>query len=145
LSALDVQVVIDCADPAALAEFWAEALDYVDQPPPPGFGSWEEFADRIGLPPQDRDRLAAVVDPEGARPRLLFQKVPEPKVAKNRMHLDIDVAPGAARGSDERKAAARARSQQLTARGATLIRELDEPAGWCLVMADPEGNEFCLH
>lgn len=46
---------------------------------------------------------------------------------------------------EERKAAARARSTQLTSRGATLLSELDEPAGWCLVMADPEGNEFCLH
>ncbi len=145
MSALDIQVVIDCADPAGLAEFWADALGYVIQPPPPGFTSWEEFADRIGIPPEDRDRLSAVVDPEGQRPRLLFQKVPEPKAGKNRVHLDIDVAPGMPRRSDERKAAARSRSEQLTALGAVLLRELDEPAGWCLVMADPAGNEFCLH
>ncbi|MGH3592333.1 MAG: VOC family protein, partial [Pseudonocardiaceae bacterium] len=50
-----------------------------------------------------------------------------------------------ARGSEERKGAARVRSEQLTAWGATLLRELVEPTGWCLVMADPEGNEFCLH
>ncbi|MGH3573700.1 MAG: VOC family protein [Pseudonocardiaceae bacterium] len=145
MAALEVQIVIDCTDPSGLAEFWAEALAYVVEPPPPGFDSWEEFAERIGIPPEDRDRLAAVVDPDRARPRVLFQKVPETKEVKNRVHLDIDVAPGIARGSEERKGAARVRSKQLTAWGATLLRELDEPTGWCLVMADPEGNEFCLH
>ena len=64
---------------------------------------------------------------------------------KNRVHLDIDVAPGVAVGSAERKDAARARCDQLMARGACMLREVDEPTGWCLAMADPEGNEFCLH
>lgn len=96
----DIQVVIDCSDPRGLAEFWAAALGYVMQPPPAGFESWEEFAARIGLPPEDHDRLAAVVDPEGVKPRILFQKVPETKTVKNRVHLDIDIdiAPGVALG-----------------------------------------------
>ncbi|PZS34932.1 MAG: glyoxalase [Pseudonocardiales bacterium] len=145
MAAFEVQIVIDCADPAGLAEFWAEALGYIVEPPPPGFGSWDELAKRIGIPAKDRDRLSAVVDPDLVRPRVLFQKVPESKEVKNRVHLDIDVAPGIARGSEEHKGATRARSEHLTARGATLVRELDDPAGWCLVMADPEGNEFCLH
>lgn len=145
MGALDIQVVIDSADPRRLAEFWAAALNYVMQPPPQGFDSWEEFADKIGIPPEHRDRFAAVVDPERAKPRILFQQVPEAKTVKNRVHLDIDVAPGVAFGSAERKTVAWERSNQLTAQGATLLRELDEPAGWCLVMADPEGNEFCLH
>jgi hypothetical protein len=145
MRALDIQVVMDCADPARLAEFWAGVLGYVVEPPPPGFTSWEEFAERIGLPPGERDRLAAVVDEDRAKPRLLFQKVPEPKTSKNRVHVDVDVAPGVARGSEERRARAWARAQELTACGATVLRELDEPAGWCLVMADPESNEFCLH
>ncbi len=144
MGALDIQVVIDCSDPPRLAEFWAAALNYVLQPPPQGFDSWEEFAEKIGIPPEDHDRLAAVVDPKRGKPRILFQKVPETKTVKNRVHLDIDIAPGVAFGSEERKAAARARSEQLTARGAALLREVNEPAGWWLVMADPEGNEFCL-
>jgi hypothetical protein len=144
MTALDIQVVIDCKDPARLAEFWADALGYVVQPPPPGFDSWEQFAERIGIPRQDWDRLSAVVDPDGAKPRILFQKVPEDKTVKNRVHLDIDVAPGAPPGGEERRAAARARAERLVALGAGLLRELDEPAGWCLVMSDPEGNEFCL-
>lgn len=86
-----------------------------------------------------------MVDPDRVRPRVLFQKVPETKEVKNRLHLAIDVAPAIARDSEERKSAARTRSRVLTARGATLLCELDEPSGWCLVMADPEGNEFCLH
>jgi hypothetical protein len=145
MSALTIQVVFDCADPTRLAEFWCELLGYVTEPPPPGFDTWDQFADHVGMPPEQRTRLAAVVDPERSRPRLFFQKVPEPKTAKNRLHLDVDVAPGVAHGSDERKAAARARSRELEARGGHLLHELDEPTGWCLVMTDPEGNEFCLH
>jgi predicted enzyme related to lactoylglutathione lyase len=46
--------------------------------------------------------------------------------------------------SSSRRSSVAGFSKELTARGATLLRELDEPSGWCLVMADPEGNEFCL-
>jgi len=63
MGALNIQVVIDCADPAGLAGFWAVALDYIVEPPPPGFESWEQFAEQIALPPQDRDRSLV---PEGA-------------------------------------------------------------------------------
>ena len=140
-----MQVVIDCADPATLARFWAEALGYIVQPPPPGYRSWEQFAEQIGIPPEQYDTRAAVVDPEQTQPRVLFQKVPEPKAVKNRVHLDIDAAPDTPRGSEERKTRIRARAKELTALGASLLGEVDEPAGWCLVLADPEGNEFCLH
>jgi hypothetical protein len=140
-----IQVVVDCANPAKLAEFWAEALGYIVQPPPPGYSSWEQFAEQIGIPPEQYDTRAAVVDPEQAQPRLLFQKVPEPKAVKNRVHLDIDAAPDTPYGSEERKTRLRARAKELTALGASLLSEVDEPAGWCLVLADPEGNEFCLH
>lgn len=145
MAALDIQVVIDCAEPARLAEFWAEALGYVRQPPPPGFDSWEQFAERIGIPRQDWDKLDAVVDPAGSKPRLLFQRVPEAKTVKNRVHLDIDAAPGVARDSDERRDAARRHAEKLVGLGARHLYELDQPAGWCLVMADPEDNEFCVH
>ncbi|WP_028920830.1 VOC family protein [Pseudonocardia acaciae] len=140
-----IQVVIDCANPAKLAEFWAEALGYIVQPPPEGFASWEAFAERIGIPEDQWDRLSAVVDPNGVEPRILFQKVPEPKTVKNRVHVDIDVVAGSPPGSPERRAQAHRRAEELAARGARQLREVDEPTGWCLVMADPEGNEFCLH
>jgi hypothetical protein len=135
-----VQVTFDARDPAAQAEFWALALDYIVQPPPPGFDDWLSFAAAVGVPEDQWDRLSAVVDPAGVGPRLLFQKVPEPKELKNRVHLDVNVGAGA----DDRRARAAEHRARLEAVGASFLREVDEPAGWCLVMADPEGNEFCL-
>ncbi len=140
--ALTVQVTFDARDPAAQAEFWALALDYIVQPPPPGFDDWLAFAAAVGIPEDQWDRLSAVVDPAGAGPRVLFQKVPEPKELKNRVHLDVNVGAGAE--GEERKARAHAHRERLEAVGARVLREVDEPGGWCLVMVDPEGNEFCL-
>jgi Glyoxalase-like domain len=134
-----VQVTLDALDPNRLASFWADVLGYVVQPPPPGYPDWNAFADAVGL---ERDIASAVIDPEGAGPRMFFQRVPEAKEVKNRMHLDVNV--GGASTGDERRAAVRARATELEAAGATLLREVDQPHGWCLVLADPEGNEFCL-
>lgn len=90
-----MQVTVDAGDPAAQAEFWAFALDYVVQPPPEGFTSWEQFAAHIAMPRERWNDLSAMVDPAGEGPRMLFQRVPERKTAKNRVHLDITVSPGA--------------------------------------------------
>lgn len=138
------QVTFDANDPTLLAEFWAEALGYVVQPPPDGFDSWEDFADEVGIPEEDRDNLAAIVDPAGERPRVLFQKVPEVKVAKNRVHLDVrhadrDLSP------DERRAAINEESDRLAGLGASWVEDFNEPTGIWTVMRDPEGNEFCVH
>jgi hypothetical protein len=138
--AIPVQITFDAHDPAKQAQFWSIALDYVRQPPPPGFATWEEFAAQVGIPEDEWGRLDAVVDPDGAGPRVLFQRVPEGKTVKNRVHLDVNVGAGA----DDRKELAQAHRARLEAAGATFLREVDEPSGWCLVMADPEGNEFCL-
>jgi len=81
-----VQITFDARDPARLARFWAEALGYVRQPLPPGFDTWQQFAERIGLPPDNWDAYDALVDPDGAGSRLFFQRVPEDKIAKNRVH-----------------------------------------------------------
>src|SRR3954454_3693793 len=89
--AYGVQVTFDCAEPARLAAFWAEALGYEVQRPPEGFGSWPELLASIGVPESEWDTRRAVVDPGGAGPRLFFQKVPEPKSVKNRVHLDVNV------------------------------------------------------
>ncbi|TDC80177.1 VOC family protein [Streptomyces hainanensis] len=143
--ARDVQITFDCADPAALSAFWAEALDYRLQDSPPGFASWDQALDAMGVPPERRNDRSAVVDPEGAGPRLFFQRVPEGKAAKNRVHLDVRAAPGLA--GDARMAALEAAAERLVALGATRL-ERHEPApplgGGHLVLADPEGNEFCL-
>ena len=142
MSAVGFQVVIDSSDPAKLANFWATALGYIVQPRPPGFESWDAFADSIGMPEENRNDQAAIVDPTGQRPRVFFQRVPEAKTVKNRVHLDLNVGAGAEGG--ERKAAVTMRAAELTQVGARQLRVVDEPAGWCIVMTDPEGNEFCL-
>src|SRR6476619_8111832 len=98
-----VQVTFDASDPAGLGAFWAELLGYVEQPPPEGFATWPEgFATwpealTAGGVPEDQQQSAyAVVDPAGAGPRLFFQRVPEQKTAKNRVHLDVNVGAGLA-------------------------------------------------
>jgi len=148
-----VQVTIDARDPRALARFWAEVLGYV-VPAPPGvelgpaddpFRAWEEFLARIGVPEQARNSRAAIEDPQGHGPRVFFQQVPLEKAGKNRVHLDVRAAPGLA--DEERMAALEAECARLVALGATrLARHEPQPpldAGH-IVLADPEGNEFCL-
>ena len=97
-----IQVVIDAADPAKLADFWAFALDYVLEPPPHGFETWEDFGRSIGMPEEEFGDQAAVIDPADEGPRLYFQRVPERKIVKNRVHLDVRVA-GREVGGEERK------------------------------------------
>jgi catechol 2,3-dioxygenase-like lactoylglutathione lyase family enzyme len=143
--ARDVQFTFDCADPAGLAEFWAEALGYRVQGPPLGFETWAQALDAFGVPPERRNDASAVVDPEGAGPRVFFQRVPEGKQVKNRVHLDVRAAPGLA--GDERMAALEADADRLVALGATRLGRFEPApplAAGHLVMADPEGNEFCL-
>ncbi len=142
--ALEVQVTFDCADPDRLARFWAAALGYQLQPPPEGFDSWDAALDAWGVPAEARNARSAAVDPGGRGPRLFFQKVPEDKQAKNRVHLDVRAAPGL-EGPD-RTAALEAKAQGLLAAGAQVVRRV-EPGpldGGFIVMQDPEGNEFCL-
>ena len=79
--AREIQVTFDCADPGALASFWAETLGYVVQPPPAPFESWDQALDAWGVPPEARNTRSAVVDPDGSGPRVFFQRVPEGKTA----------------------------------------------------------------
>ncbi|MFI9549719.1 VOC family protein [Streptomyces sp. NPDC052016] len=144
------KIVVDSVDPHAQADFWAAALHYevednsalierlLEGGALPG-GATVEFHGR----PAFRD-LIAVRHPEdpfdkdsgtGLGRRLLFQRVPEAKTVKNRLHLDLHPGDGRRAGEVER----------LTALGASLLREVKEPSGEWVVMADPEGNEFCVH
>ena len=72
----EFQVTFDAADPAALAAFWAEVLGYQVQEPPPGFDSWDAALEAWGVPPERRNDASAVVDPDGAGPRVFIQRVP---------------------------------------------------------------------
>jgi hypothetical protein len=136
------QVTFDAAGPERLGEFWGKVLGYVMQPPPEGFDSWDAFLDSVDWPVDQRDAMYALVDPEGSKPRLLFQKVPEGKTAKNRVHLDVNV--GAGLPHDERKAKVRSRADEIVALGATELRAAEENGEYWIVMQDIEGNEFCV-
>ncbi|MGW0083099.1 VOC family protein [Streptomyces sp. NPDC003393] len=136
------QVTFDCAEPERVARFWCEVLGYVVPPPPAGFATWDDF--NGSQAPEDRDSWFACSDPSGVGPRLYFQRVPEGKVAKNRLHLDVRVGTGLV--GEERLAVLEAECARLVALGAVRVRLLpaDEDNESCLVMQDIEGNEFCL-
>lgn len=134
-----MQITFDAADPPALARFWALALDYVEQPPPPGYESWAEFGSDHGLPERALDDFGSVIDPDGIGPRLFFQRVPESKTAKNRVHIDINLT----QGSGDRDAI-EDHVGLLVEAGATRLGEFEELGAYWIVMQDPEGNEFCV-
>jgi hypothetical protein len=138
------QVVIDCGDPARVARFWAEALGYVLQPPPAGHDTWEAFLAATGVPEADWNRASAVVDPEGKRLRLYFQRVPEGKVVKNRVHMDLNVGGGSEAPLEVRRGRVDAEVERLGGLGARVVRPVEEWGEYWVVMQDPEGNEFCV-
>lgn len=130
-SVKNFQVTFDCADPVRLAHFWAEVLGYVAPAPPEA-----ESAEPVNW--------FACTDPSGVGPRLLFQRVPEGKVVKNRVHLDVRVGTGLV--GEERLAVLEAECARLVALGAVRGRLLlaDGVNESCQGMQDIEGNEFCL-
>lgn len=107
------EVVIDCADHEVVVPFWVAAL---------GWRSHRVNAQYVALQPPPGD----------ASPGILFQKVPEPKQMKNRVHLDL-AAPSMADAVD-----------RLVALGATVTAERSLGDFSWTVMVDPEGNEFCV-
>ncbi|MEV6495759.1 VOC family protein [Actinoplanes sp. NPDC051633] len=137
-------ITIDCADARRLAAFWREALGYVESPVPEGFASWEEWLIRWEVPREEWGDGASLVDPEGVRPSISFLKVPEAKVVKNRVHIDIK-AGGRDQPQEIRWPKVTAKVESLLKAGATIVRE-DQVDGVPshVVMADPEGNEFCV-
>jgi hypothetical protein len=136
------QVTFDAGEPERLAGFWASALGYETDPPPEGFNSWPAFLESIGVPEDKHDSAWAIVDPQRVKPRLFFQRVPEGKTAKNRVHLDVHATLGVEPDQvDERREGAVHRLESL---GATRVEEHSEMGLTWVVMTDPEGNEFCV-
>jgi uncharacterized glyoxalase superfamily protein PhnB len=136
-----VQVTFDAADPHELARWWAETLGYEVEDGHDFVSSLladgvitEADVLRIDGRLAFADAVAAS-DPSGDGPRLYFQRVPEPKTTKNRVHLDVAVA------QDELDAEV----ERLTAAGARVVDMRSHPGHRWAVMQDPEGNEFCLH
>jgi predicted enzyme related to lactoylglutathione lyase len=109
-----IGLVLDCADPDELARFWAPALGYTVAG---GAGAY-----------------VLLLPPDPTRPKLLLQRVPESKSAKNRMHLDIEVAD------------VEAEVVRLESLGARRMRggAMSEFGTTWQVMTDPEGNELCV-
>lgn len=140
--ATGVQIVFDCGDPAKLATFWAAALHYKLQDPPAGFASWPDFLKAQGIPESEWNSASAIVDPDGVGPRIYFQLVPEGKVVKNRVHLDLNV--GGPRGTtlDERRGRVDAEVGRLVQLGARRSRAVEERGEYWVNIFDPEGNEF---
>jgi Glyoxalase-like domain len=140
-----VQIAIDCADPTRIADFWAEALHYEIPAPPGGFASWDDWARAEGIP-EDRWNDAAVLqDPNRTGPRIYLQRVPEGKVGKNRLHLDLNVGGGPDVPMDEHQQRVDAEVARLKALGATDERgAIDRRGEYWVRMNDPEGNEFCV-
>jgi Glyoxalase-like domain len=145
-----IQVTIDCADPGRLTRFWSTALGYEIQPPPNGFPTWNAYWRSIGVPEDElddaNDASDSVVDPDGVGPRIWFQQVPEGKVVKNRLHLDLDVGGGRGVPLEVRRQRVTAEAERLAAEGATRLRvqQTEGMDHFGIVMQDPEGNEFCL-
>ena len=134
-------LTFDAADPERLCAFWVAALGYEEEQPPSGLLDELRAA---GWTDDDLGSRRAARDPAGVGPRLFFQRVPEPKRAKNRLHIDLN----AADGRRAERAEVDAEAERLIALGATRIRVHDGMLGpfpeYHHVMADPEGNEFCV-
>ena len=113
-------IVIDCRDPVNLAYFWRAVIGFEQ--------TWEEPF----VPDPQGDNWMSLRDPSGRQPSLSFQKVPEGKVVKNRVHLDLSV-------DDEEVAA-----ERIVALGARRLWRSPNPNDPFIVLADPEGNEFCV-
>jgi Glyoxalase-like domain len=141
--AYEFQVTVDCADPHALADWWAETLgwqveeqdaDFIRRMISEGHASDGETTLHHGKLVWKEG--SAIRHPEGMgrAPRLLFQQVPEAKTVKNRVHLDVRI------GADDVDQVVAG----LVARGATMLHTGRQgPHAWVTV-ADPEGNEFCV-
>jgi len=139
-----VQIVVDCARPHVLAEWWAETLGWVVEAQDADF--IRSMIEQGHASEADTElhrgnlvwREAAAIHPDAetspASIRILFQLVPEPKTVKNRLHLDVRT------GDDDREVVRR----RLVERGATVLHSGRQGPHTWVTMADPEGNEFCV-
>jgi hypothetical protein len=139
-----IQVVFDCADPDRLARFWVSALRYTLQDPPTGYASWEEWLRDMGIPEDQWNAASAIVDPEGVGPRIYFQRVPEGKTVKNRLHLDVNVGGGREAPLEERRRRIEQEAERLVGEGATKLGAVQNGDEYHMAMLDIEGNEFDL-
>jgi len=148
--AVRFSVTFDCADPDRLTTFWALALGYKLKDPPEGFVSWKTYFRAIGVPEEELQGATDVylVDPDGVGSTLYFQEVPEGKVVKNRIHLDLNISGGRDVPMEVRRQRVDAAAERLVAAGATRLRWAGEDTDvdhYAVTLQDPEGNEFCIN
>jgi len=116
VSSTVINITFDCADPRALASFWGQLTGWpINKEPQPGYPE------------------CSVEPPGQDGPKLYFVQVPEPKTVKNRVHLDVVPAD---RTQQEEIA-------RLVDLGAEVVSDDRPEVGW-VILADPEGNEFCV-
>ena len=142
--AFRLQVVFDSKDPGRLAKFYADAMHYKVQDPPGGYASWEDWLREKGIPEAEWNSASAIVDPEGRGPRVYFQQMDTPKLSKNRLHIDINASGGMKVPLAERRVQVDAEVERIIQLGGTKDHELEGDGEYCVVMLDPEGNEFCV-
>jgi hypothetical protein len=131
-----VQISIDCHDVVKLADFWAAVLGYVVEG---GHEPWAAHSRAAATYPEEA--WVRIADPDGAGPSLMFHSVPEPKVVKNRVHLDVR-APSSSTGGPQEWLKAFVAS--IVALGGRQIRVVQDESDRFAVMQDAEGNEFCV-
>lgn len=136
---IPLSLTFDAADPERLGKFWCLALGYIERPPPEGYQSWEQYDAATGIPGNEAGY--AILDPNGTGPGIFFQPVPEPKTAKNRLHIDVRVSAASTGSEDDRRAWIEAAVAPLVAAGASMQRRSDDPEDFFIVMQDPEGND----
>jgi glyoxalase superfamily protein len=142
------QITIDARDSVRLADFWANALGYIPEPPPGGFATWNDYWRNVGVPEEELvDGTDCIVDPTGAGPRIWFHVVPEPKTCKNRLHFDLRVSGGRSFPIEVRRERVEAEAARLVGIGATRLEALHEEGvdHYGVAMMDPEGNEFDIN
>ena len=147
--AVRFQLVIDCTNPDRLARFWAAALDYELAPPPAGFATWNDYYRDLGVPDEElahgTDRIS---DPHRQGPSIWFHAVPETKVVKNRLHLDIHASGERADPIEIRRHRVDAEALRLVGLGASTVGPLMADGildHYAVGMKDPEGNEFDIN
>jgi hypothetical protein len=145
--AAEFQLVVDCAEPEVLARFWRAALRYEFAPPPAGFVTWRDFNRRLGVPEEDlSDGVDRISDPDGRGPDIWFHLVPEGKVVKNRLHLDIHASGDWSDPIEARIQRVDAEAARLAELGATITGAFEEGLDhYAVGMKDPEDNEFDIN
>jgi hypothetical protein len=146
--AVRYQLVVDCADPELMVRFWAAALGYEVEPPPPGFATWDDWRRDIGLPESYLGISAdSIIDPAGGGPRIWFHALPDTKTVKNRLHLDIHASGGRDLPLEARRERVDAEARRLCDLGATqtVVMATEGMDHYAVGMRDPEGNEFDIN